>query len=425
MTPMSGRTRTILIVSLSLAGLTAISLPSWAGRLSAGKEADEQRDAAGAAAPGCPHCIALAEAPPEAKTHKAKAATRPAKPAEQLAPQFALHDQDGKKVSLSDYAGKTVVLEWFNPDCPFVRYHYRPETRTMARLAGKYRDKGVVWLAINSTHYFDREKNKAFHAKHKLPYAVLDDHAGDVGRAYGAKTTPHMFVVDAKGRIVYRGAIDDNPLGKKPTTRNHVDAALAELVAGKKVSRPETRPYGCSVKYAKRPSWPEEYAFTLKDQDGKAVSSADLAGKVVVLEWVNPDCPFVQRHYRAGTMADLARKYQPRGVVWLAVNSTHYFDREKNKAFRTRHKLPYAILDDRTGEVGRKFGAKTTPHMFVFDKTGKRVYEGAIDDDPRGGKANATNHVAEALEAVLAGSAIQTPETRPYGCSVKYAKSRK
>lgn len=167
------------------------------------------------------------------------------------APQFTLKNYDGKEVSLSDYAGKIVVLEWFNYECPFVVYHYE-KPKTMAGLADKYKDKDVVWLAVNSTKHLKTEKNRAFAEEHKLGYPILDDRAGKVGRAYGAKTTPHMFIIDAKGKIVYDGGIDNSPMGrKKEDAVNYVDKALAELTAGKAVSTPKTKPYGCSVKYAR------------------------------------------------------------------------------------------------------------------------------------------------------------------------------
>jgi peroxiredoxin len=167
------------------------------------------------------------------------------------APQFTLKNYDGKEVSLSDYAGKIVVLEWFNYECPFVKYHYE-KPKTMASLAAKYKDKDVVWLAVNSTKHLKTEKNKAFAEEHKLGYPILDDRSGKVGRAYSAKTTPHMFIIDAKGRIVYDGGIDNSPMGsKKEKAVNYVDKALVELTAGKAVSIPKTKPYGCSVKYAR------------------------------------------------------------------------------------------------------------------------------------------------------------------------------
>jgi peroxiredoxin len=162
--------------------------------------------------------------------------------------------------------------------------------------------------------------------------------------------------------------------------------------------------------------------FTLTDQAGNPVHLSDFKGKVVVLEWVNPDCPFVQRHYKAGTMKSLATKYGDKGVVWLTINSTNYMDAAANAKFKAANELPYPILVDQSGEVGHLYGAMTTPHMYVIDGNGKLVYMGAIDDDPRGASESPTNYVAAALDEVLAGAAVTTAETKPYGCSVKYKK---
>jgi hypothetical protein len=122
---------------------------------------------------------------------------------------------------------------------------------TSKKLAAKYGEKNVVWLMVNSTHYTSQSVNAEMADKHDLPL-VLDDHAGKVGRDYGAATTPHLFVLDANGALVYEGAMDDNPLGKKDHTHNYVDRVLAELTAGKGVSLKQTKPYGCSVKYGKK-----------------------------------------------------------------------------------------------------------------------------------------------------------------------------
>jgi len=167
------------------------------------------------------------------------------------APAFELNSFDGKTVSLSDYSGKIVVLEWMNFECPFSLYHYETKN-TMVELAKKYKGKNVVWFAVNSTNHTTPGPNKTFAAKHKLPFVILDDRPGKVGRAYGAETTPHMYIINPRGRIVYEGAIDDSPMGrKKEGVVNYVDKALAELTAGKAVSTPKTKPYGCTVKYAR------------------------------------------------------------------------------------------------------------------------------------------------------------------------------
>ena len=167
-------------------------------------------------------------------------------------PGFELNSFDGKAVNLSDYRGKTVVLEWFNMECPFSLYHYETKN-TMAELAKKYKGKNVVWFAINSTNHTTPAANKTFAEKHKLAFSILDDRSGKVGRAYGAKTTPHIFIINPRGRIVYDGAIDDSPLGKKKDdVVNYVDNVLAELTTGKAISTTNTKPYGCTVKYANK-----------------------------------------------------------------------------------------------------------------------------------------------------------------------------
>ena len=166
------------------------------------------------------------------------------------APGFTLNNYDGEQVSLSGYKGRIVVLEWFNYDCPFVKYHYE-KAKTMTSLADKYKGEDVVWIAINSTNYAGAESNKAFAEKHQLSYAILDDSSGKVGRAYDAKTTPHIFVINKEGMIVYSGAIDDSPMGGKGEAAvNYVDKVLSELIGDKEVSISNTKPYGCSVKYA-------------------------------------------------------------------------------------------------------------------------------------------------------------------------------
>lgn len=167
------------------------------------------------------------------------------------APDFTLKSFDDKTISLSDFKGKIVVLEWFNYECPFVLRHYG-KTTTMIDLANKYKDKNVVWLAINSTSNATLEANMEFAQNRKLPYPILDDTSGTVGRAYGALTTPHMFVIDTKGSIAYQGAIDNDERGRKRKgVINYVDKALAELTGGKQVSTTDTMPYGCIVKLTK------------------------------------------------------------------------------------------------------------------------------------------------------------------------------
>jgi peroxiredoxin len=175
----------------------------------------------------------------------------------QPAPAFELADTQGKPVRLADFQGKFVVLEWTNPGCPFVVKHYG--SQNMQALQKEASGQGVVWLSISSTApgHSDYLAPAALAAQYKswgaTPAAMLMDDAGQVGRAYGARTTPHMYVIDPKGVLVYAGGIDDkrsaNPADVK-TAKNFVRTALAEARAGKAVSTPTALPYGCSVKYA-------------------------------------------------------------------------------------------------------------------------------------------------------------------------------
>jgi peroxiredoxin len=172
------------------------------------------------------------------------------------APDFTLQTPCGSEHSLSDFEGKPVVLEWTNYDCPFVKKHYG--TGNMQHLQKKFVEKGVVWLSINSSApgkqgHFDAETWKRRAKENQTAAtAILLDPDGTVGRAYGARTTPHMFVIDAEGTLIYQGAIDDdssaNPDAVKGA-KNYVKAALKAHMAGEPVQKASTPPYGCSVKY--------------------------------------------------------------------------------------------------------------------------------------------------------------------------------
>jgi peroxiredoxin len=172
------------------------------------------------------------------------------------APDFSLPDANGKTHSLSQYKGKYVVLEWFNPQCPFVKKHYG--SSNMQNLQKEFTDKGVVWLTIDSNapgtegNLTAEEAQKIATSWKTHETALLLDPEGNAGRAYGAKNTPNMVVINPDGKIVYHGAIDSkatpNP-SDIPSSTNYVKAALDQSLSGKAVSTPETKPYGCSVKY--------------------------------------------------------------------------------------------------------------------------------------------------------------------------------
>ena len=195
--------------------------------------------------------LALAACSPEV------AETLPDLPVGKAAPDFRLADADGRAVSLSDFRGKTVVLEWSNPECPSVKKHY--ESGNMQKTQAEAAADGVVWLTVTSSAegkqgHLTPAEAKAFNAgQESRRTAYLLDPQGVAGTSYGAKATPHMYIVNPDGSLAYRGAIDDKPTqdtADLPGARNHVLAALRELKAGKPVSVPTSRPYGCSVKYS-------------------------------------------------------------------------------------------------------------------------------------------------------------------------------
>ena len=205
--------------------------------------------------------VSALEPAPSAETATAAQAAVPAAAAGRaalgsLAPDFTLPDLDGKPVSLSAFRGKTVVLEWFNPDCPFVRASH--SKGSLKDAAERHQKAGVVWLAINSAapgkQGSGRETNVQSRDRFVLKHPILLDESGSIGKLYGAERTPHLYVIDPKGTLVYRGAIDNSPdgEGESPTSGalvRHVDVALAELAQGKPISVAETTAYGCSVKY--------------------------------------------------------------------------------------------------------------------------------------------------------------------------------
>jgi peroxiredoxin len=171
-------------------------------------------------------------------------------------------------------------------------------------------------------------------------------------------------------------------------------------------------------------------AFSAVDTSGKTVSLADYKGKHVVLEWVNPGCPFVQKHYNSGNMPATQKSAAARGVTWLSISSTAK-DASDYRApadlaawMRSKDGVPTATLMDPDGKIGRAYGARTTPHMYVVDPAGKLVYAGAIDSKPTTHAADiktATNYVNQTVGELLAGKAVSQPTTRAYGCSIKYA----
>lgn len=215
--------------------------------------------AAGVALSAVTITTAIAEPPKDGGKHVAKDGkeTKGEKKAAveigQAAPDFTLTDLDGKTVKLSDHKGKIVVLEWYNPGCPFIVKHHKTLT-TFNDLYNEFHSKDVVFLAINSSakgkQGHGAELNKKAKEEFKLPFPVLVDEDGTVGKSYGAKTTPHCYIVNKDGTLAYNGAIDNNTSPDKAGDKNYVKEALNQLIRGETVTEATTKPYGCSVKYA-------------------------------------------------------------------------------------------------------------------------------------------------------------------------------
>ncbi len=167
-------------------------------------------------------------------------------------------------------------------------------------------------------------------------------------------------------------------------------------------------------------------AFTVKNVKGEEVSLADQKGKVVVLEWLNHDCPYVKKHYASGNMPKLQEAYTAKGVVWISINSGAGVSASDLAARSAKEGSKASqVTVDPDGKVGKAYAAKTTPHMIVIGKDGKVAYNGAIDSINSTDAADvekADNHVAAALDALLAGKTVEVAKTKPYGCGVKYAK---
>jgi peroxiredoxin len=165
-------------------------------------------------------------------------------------PDWSAKDENGVEHKLSQYAGRAVVLEWTNSECPFVERQYK--AGRMKQLAAALGAKDVVWLAVNSTYSNTPDDTKAWQKEQGFSYATLQDPDGSLGHLFGARTTPHMFVIDGQGVLRYRGAIDDDPYAKAEKPRNYVDSAVRALLASARPDPSETQSYGCSIKYKPR-----------------------------------------------------------------------------------------------------------------------------------------------------------------------------
>lgn len=176
---------------------------------------------------------------------------------------------------------------------------------------------------------------------------------------------------------------------------------------------------GLATAEDKKPMASGVHEFELPDSQGNKHSLEALRKKkvrFVVMEWTHPTCPYVVPHYKSGRMQALADKFAKKGVAWLTINSNRGETAEAMEAWRKKNKINAPVLMDPTGKVGRAYGAKVTPHMYVLDlQTNKRIYEGAIDNNPRGNTENPVCYVEKALEEAMAGKPVSEPKTKPYG----------
>lgn len=159
--------------------------------------------------------------------------------------------------------------------------------------------------------------------------------------------------------------------------------------------------------------------FELVDFTGEKFSLGKLKGEIVVLEWTSPNCPFVLGHYERGTIKSVHDKYGKK-VKWIGIDSNYTTSPSQIYSWTIRWKLPYPVLHDKTGVVGKSYGAKNTPQVYVIDRKGLLRYQGAVDNDPTETKAKPMNYLEEALEAVISGKPVKIGETKPYGCGIQY-----
>jgi peroxiredoxin len=335
------------------------------------------------------------------------------------APHFTLQDTAGKVWKLADLRGQTVILEWFNPDCPVVRAAHK-KGAVLESLGNRIGAKEkVTWLAINSGSVgmqgHGLERNVAGRTELGVEYPVLLDESGAVGRSYNARTTPQMYIIDANGILISIGGHDDGKGG------DFISKAVAAALKGKKPNPQKTRNYGCSVKYPKVATLgavaPQ---FELKSMSGENFALRNTLGKVVVLEWFNPECPVVKAAHETGPLQKAAADTTASGqVIWAAINSADgvHTSAQKtvNETAASLWGMKHAILKDPTGATGRNYQAKVTPFMVVLDQRGVIVYQGSPGDMEK-------PMVQTFVKQLLTGQPVRPLQTKAEGCSIKYSK---
>ena len=353
-------------------------------------------------------------------------------------PDFELRDVDGVNRRLSDYRGKWVVLEWVNFDCPQVSELYRAPGRKMQTLQQTSKGKGVIWLSINSARvgrqgYLSPQQGKSLLARMGAsPTALLLDTAGSVGKAFRAQVTPEVRVISPRGDVVYAGGVGS--AGSASPVR-YLETVLNAATSGRAIPFAVQPAQGSRIDYAAptapAATGPRAPDFTLVDSGGRTRRLSDYRGKWVILEWVNYDCPYVQKHYHGShrSMQTLQARSAQHGIVWLSICSSargkqgYFSSAQANARMRRMGASPVAYLHDPTGAVGRSYGAKTTPGFRIISPQGTIEYDGGIDSirsSRASDVARAKNYVAMAIADIVGRRPIAVKRSRSYGCSVKY-----
>jgi peroxiredoxin len=240
--------------------------------------------------------------------------------------------------------------------------------------------------------------------------------------------THRLSLVNAAALLIALAASACSQTSTSPAPSSSA-VAVAEERQGGSTAKTETGPKATAPAAASGPEVGKPAPdFTLPDLDGKTVQLSQFKGKTVVLEWFNPDCPFVKANHTKGSLKGMAKRFTDKGIVWLAVNSNaagkQGHGADVNRKGKETYGIDYPILLDEKGEVGKTYGARTTPHMYIIDPQGVLVYKGAIDNTPGSDpepEDKVVNYVETALGELSAGKPVTTKETEPYGCSVKYA----
>lgn len=352
-------------------------------------------------------------------------------------PDFALRDTEGVVRRLSDYRGKWVVLEWINFDCVPVNQLYAAPAAKMQALQRVFKAKGVIWLSLNSAGvgkrgYLSPQQSKSMLARlGASPTALLLDSAGTVGKAFRVQVTPEVRVISPRGDVVYRGGVESAGPG---VPVRHLETVLNAGTSGRALPFAVKPARGCRIDYpasTAAASGPRAPDFTLTDSTGVARRLSAYRGKWVILEWVNYDCPFVQKqyHFSHKTMQALQARSAQHGIVWLSICSSapgkegYFSSAQANARMRRMGASPAAYLHDPRGAVGRSYRAQKTPDIRIISPEGTIAYAGGIDSIPSMSVRDiprAKNYVALAIADIVGHRPIAIKKSRPYGCSVKY-----